>query len=921
MAPGRANVPRAASHDSFSSVEVLEEAPEHLRRKNNRDAPVIVDSDDEEPLPPPRSAEKRPSPPSIEASQSAKRHRRGPAPGAVRAVPQGVEILDEESVFRVGLAQQRPDRRERRVSWKDDAEVVPGAPQAAANRSQHLSASAGPSRHANNLPRQQDFASAPWPRNPQNSAAGPSHLPARPAHLSSPVINMSNPRPLPRPPAPAPPAHSPGAHPSSSSVYATPPSGSSPVRNPPLPDERPREPSPAVQVSPADQALTRILEILPDIDPAWALVQIHAHLPNSENPHYLYERVITAALEMAEGYPKAPVKGKGKEVAVEAEEGSAEGYKSLVYRRAHRIGRVYLMRALSALDVAFPIVPLPHLRSVLFGTNVLYTPTYFALVEQNEQNPKPWVELKRPRKGKNVAIEPSAHLAGTGDDEGAAEFEREKEWLDALLEKEATEKNEAEAKRIAYEEAIAQGHGIECGCCFGDELLENMVQCAEGHLFCNDCALQHAETKLGDQQTTILCMDTGGCQFPFPESELTRLLPAKSLGLYHRLKQAKELELAGIEGLESCPSCPYSAIIDNPDEKLFRCMREGCMQVTCRKCRHPEHIPKTCEEMEADRKLNSRHAVEDAMSEALIRKCPKCSKPFIKESGCNKITCTGCRTLSCYICRKVITGYDHFDQNPADYRKAKIAGNCRLWDPVNNADLDNEAIMAARDAAQARAREEAEAEGVQLADDDLNVAMPVGQAAGQGIGLPGLQGHAAHFFPLALVPARQAPALPGFPIDVGAAVGRARDLFQQFRDAGDLYWNAMGIPPPQGDIARMPPAEMAGHVERALAARVAARAPVPGVAGAGAGAAGAVPGVMPGYYPNQPRHVDRPGGLAERLQAMRERQGLQAQGGLEAAAAHPPRPPPPVAPAIHAGAAAPRAPQMARRGRPRRRGN
>jgi TRIAD3 protein (E3 ubiquitin-protein ligase RNF216) len=42
--------------------------------------------------------------------------------------------------------------------------------------------------------------------------------------------------------------------------------------------------------------------------------------------------------------------------------------------------------------------------------------------------------------------------------------------------------------------------------------------------------------------------------------------------------------------------------------------------------------------MEADKKLDKRHAIEDAMSDALIRKCPKCEKPFIKEAGCNKIT-------------------------------------------------------------------------------------------------------------------------------------------------------------------------------------------------------------------------------------------------------------------------------------------
>jgi TRIAD3 protein (E3 ubiquitin-protein ligase RNF216) len=33
------------------------------------------------------------------------------------------------------------------------------------------------------------------------------------------------------------------------------------------------------------------------------------------------------------------------------------------------------------------------------------------------------------------------------------------------------------------------------------------------------------------------------------------------------------------------------------------------------------------------------------MSAALIRHCNKCKHPFIKEQGCNKMTCTHCRNL------------------------------------------------------------------------------------------------------------------------------------------------------------------------------------------------------------------------------------------------------------------------------------
>lgn len=213
-------------------------------------------------------------------------------------------------------------------------------------------------------------------------------------------------------------------------------------------------------------------------------------------------------------------------------------------------------------------------------------------------------------------------------------FQDQRDRLTTSIAKENAEKEEADRKQKIIDEAVANGHGIECGCCFGDEILvrikvsrtthhtsnltlgKHVPMCRRSSLLqrvhheeCRDETRRATNRKIhlpypfhstGPELTshatqTITCMDLSGCEAPFPESELGRALSDKTFSLYHRLKQAKELELAAIEGLESCPSCPYSAIIENPDEKLFRCMNEICGQVTCRKCRRKEHIPKTCE--------------------------------------------------------------------------------------------------------------------------------------------------------------------------------------------------------------------------------------------------------------------------------------------------------------------------------------
>jgi hypothetical protein len=80
-------------------------------------------------------------------------------------------------------------------------------------------------------------------------------------------------------------------------------------------------------------------------------------------------------------------------------------------------------------------------------------------------------------------------------------------------------------------------------------------------------------------------MDQSGCKLPFPVSELRRMLAAKLMELYDRVKQNKDIEAAELENLEECPFCEYKVVIDNENEKLFRCENEECGAVTCRGCK------------------------------------------------------------------------------------------------------------------------------------------------------------------------------------------------------------------------------------------------------------------------------------------------------------------------------------------------
>ena len=85
-------------------------------------------------------------------------------------------------------------------------------------------------------------------------------------------------------------------------------------------------------------------------------------------------------------------------------------------------------------------------------------------------------------------------------------------------------------------------------------------------------------------------------------------------------------------------------------------------------------------EYQKDKKINAKHAVEEAMTNALIHFCNKCRKGFLKESGCNKMTCP-CGNFQCYVCRQNITsGYNHFGpgkcqlyEDTAEKQKRRVA--------------------------------------------------------------------------------------------------------------------------------------------------------------------------------------------------------------------------------------------------------
>jgi E3 ubiquitin-protein ligase RNF216 len=158
-------------------------------------------------------------------------------------------------------------------------------------------------------------------------------------------------------------------------------------------------------------------------------------------------------------------------------------------------------------------------------------------------------------------------------------------------------------------------------------------------------------------------MDTSDCKAPFARAQLKLFLDAQILEKLERLQQQEEIRLAELDDLVECPFCDFKAVCPPVElDREFRCQNPDCEKVSCRLCSQVTHVPVSCEEAKLNNKTTVRHAVEEAMTEALVRTCNKCKNKFIKEIGCNKMTCPRCGNKQCYICSETIKDYSHFDR-------------------------------------------------------------------------------------------------------------------------------------------------------------------------------------------------------------------------------------------------------------------
>ncbi|KAK0120488.1 hypothetical protein ONS96_010699 [Cadophora gregata f. sp. sojae] len=367
--------------------------------------------------------------------------------------------------------------------------------------------------------------------------------------------------------------------------------------------------------------------------------------------------------------------------------------------------RSYIARILS---YEFPLTAMNFINATLSRSGYRLFSAYEVLeeAERTWSDNKLYPRLKHARKSSDFTEKKvSDYLAFPGvivDREKVEVFE-ELQAARRIRQKADARRAAERAAEVEEEENIAraeaEGTMSECQCCCCDYPLNRMVHCNGEtlHWFCRGCAKRTAEVEIGKSKYELHCMSTDKCPGGFSLDQRAQFLDENTRVALERNEQEANLRLAGIENLESCPFCPFAAEYPPVEvDREFRCQAPDCEKVSCRLCRLESHIPKSCEENAKDNGLSIRRQIEEAMSAAMIRKCNKCGTPFVKEEGCNKMTCTrnGCFNIQCYVCSKSCD-YNHFN----DPTRGGKAGNCPLFESVEQRH-DNEVKKAEKEALQ-----------------------------------------------------------------------------------------------------------------------------------------------------------------------------------------------------------------------------
>lgn len=166
-------------------------------------------------------------------------------------------------------------------------------------------------------------------------------------------------------------------------------------------------------------------------------------------------------------------------------------------------------------------------------------------------------------------------------------FEFSKCYFFRKLEDQIRQQKEEREER--YRDAVAKNELVACQLCSDEPefIPEETVTCLSGHRFCQYCVKGQSMNAMHAQQSTVNCLLDPQCEQLFSALEIKKCLPSRAYFNWILKVTANEITKAKLEGVESCPYCPYMVQMEqsNLENKVFICKNPLCQIKSCRLCK------------------------------------------------------------------------------------------------------------------------------------------------------------------------------------------------------------------------------------------------------------------------------------------------------------------------------------------------
>ncbi|ESN98785.1 hypothetical protein HELRODRAFT_162245 [Helobdella robusta] len=233
-----------------------------------------------------------------------------------------------------------------------------------------------------------------------------------------------------------------------------------------------------------------------------------------------------------------------------------------------------------------------------------------------------------------------------------------------------------------------------------------------GHIFCKDCLKSFLDVQIKDGNVKSLQCLAEKCSTEINHSMVKSLVDAETFERYDRLLLKASLE--SMSDIAYCPR-PWCACPVIMDRKNGMGSCQACQYTFCIYCKMGYHGVEKCrlkseemkrlyskymeatksEQLELE-KIYGKKMFMDILSqvetdnwlETNSKKCPNCKSNIEKNEGCNKMTCTKCKSFFCWLCLKQLDNFNPYSH----YSDVKSKCYNQLYPPggfpENNADDD-----------------------------------------------------------------------------------------------------------------------------------------------------------------------------------------------------------------------------------------